>query len=83
RADRHRHEAEERRVAVAILAAQPARLPVGLRVEELRAADAIARFNGGAQLFYTQADRQAGGLRGEDRHGNPAFFGFVTMAIGA
>ena len=30
-----------------------------------------------------QADRQAGGLHGEDRHGNPAFFGFVTMAIGA
>ncbi len=48
-----------------------------------RAADAIARFNDGAQLFYTQADRQAGGLHGEDRHGNPAFFGFVTMAIGA
>ncbi|KAB0631297.1 EAL domain-containing protein [Burkholderia latens] len=48
-----------------------------------RAADAIARFNEGAQRFYTQADRQAGGLRGEDRHGNPAFFGFVTMAIGA
>jgi diguanylate cyclase (GGDEF)-like protein len=48
-----------------------------------RAADAIARFNDGAQRFYTQADRQAGGLRGEDRHGNPAFFGFVTMAIGA
>ena len=47
-----------------------------------RAADAIARFNEGAQLF-TQADRQAGGLHGEDRHGNPAFFGFVTMAIGA
>ncbi|MGU7813942.1 EAL domain-containing protein [Burkholderia sp. AW49-1] len=48
-----------------------------------RAADAIARFNDGAQRFYTQADRLAGGLRGEDRHGNPAFFGFVTMAIGA
>ncbi|ONQ24351.1 diguanylate cyclase, partial [Burkholderia cenocepacia] len=30
-----------------------------------RAADAIARFNDGAQLFYTQADRQAGGLRVE------------------
>ena len=48
-----------------------------------RATDAIARFNDGAQRFYTQADRLAGGLRGEDRHGNPAFFGFVTMAIGA
>lgn len=49
----------------------------------MRAVDAIARFNDGAQRFYTQADRQAGGLSGEDRHGNPAFFGFVTMAIGA
>ncbi|MGU7840362.1 EAL domain-containing protein [Burkholderia sp. AW33-5] len=48
-----------------------------------RAADAIAHFNDGARRFYTQADRLAGGLRGEDRHGNPAFFGFVTMAIGA
>ncbi|OXH88643.1 diguanylate cyclase, partial [Burkholderia multivorans] len=48
-----------------------------------RALAAIERFNQGAQLFYTQADRQAGGLRGEDRHGNPAFFGFVTMAIGS
>ncbi|MBR8300646.1 EAL domain-containing protein [Burkholderia dolosa] len=48
-----------------------------------RAASAIAQFNDGAKRFYTQADRLAGGLRGEDRHGNPAFFGFVTMAIGA
>ncbi|WP_017334470.1 EAL domain-containing protein [Burkholderia stagnalis] len=48
-----------------------------------RAAAAIGRFNEGAQRFYTQADHRAGGLRGEDRHGNPAFFGFVTMAIGA
>ncbi|TCW81376.1 diguanylate cyclase [Burkholderia sp. SRS-46] len=48
-----------------------------------RAAAAISRFNEGAQRFYTQADHRAGGLRGEDRHGNPAFFGFVTMAIGA
>ncbi|KVW43343.1 EAL domain-containing protein [Burkholderia ubonensis] len=48
-----------------------------------RAAAAIGRFNDGAQRFYTLTDQRAGGLRGEDRHGNPAFFGFVTMAIGA
>ncbi|AOJ75764.1 EAL domain-containing protein [Burkholderia ubonensis] len=48
-----------------------------------RAAAAIGRFNEGAQRFYTLVDQRAGGLRGEDRHGNPAFFGFVTMAIGA
>ncbi|KVO04498.1 diguanylate cyclase [Burkholderia ubonensis] len=48
-----------------------------------RAAAAIGRFNDGAQRFYTLVDQRAGGLRGEDRHGNPAFFGFVTMAIGA
>ena len=50
---------------------------------ETRAATAIRRFNQGALRFYTQADQDAGGLHGEDRHGNPAFFGFVTMAIGA
>ncbi|CAN0623898.1 Diguanylate cyclase/phosphodiesterase [Burkholderia multivorans] len=50
---------------------------------ETRAAAAIRRFNEGALRFYTQADQDAGGLHGEDRHGHPAFFGFVTMAIGA
>ncbi|KWB45229.1 diguanylate cyclase [Burkholderia ubonensis] len=48
-----------------------------------RAAAAIGRFNDSAQRFYTLVDQRAGGLHGEDRHGNPAFFGFVTMAIGA
>ncbi|KVN70237.1 diguanylate cyclase [Burkholderia ubonensis] len=48
-----------------------------------RAAAAIGRFNDGAQRFYTLTDQRAGGLHGEDRHGNPAFFGFVTMAVGA
>ncbi|MGU7781236.1 EAL domain-containing protein [Burkholderia sp. PU8-34] len=50
---------------------------------QARATAAMQRFNDGAQRFYTQADQRAGGLRGEDRQGNPAFFGFVTMAIGA
>jgi EAL domain-containing protein (putative c-di-GMP-specific phosphodiesterase class I)/GGDEF domain-containing protein len=43
---------------------------------------AIRLFNEGAQRFYAPADRLAGGIHGEDRHGNPTFFGFVTMAIG-
>lgn len=47
-----------------------------------RAMRAIHLFNEGAQRFYAPADRQAGGIHGEDRRGNPTFFGFVTMAIG-
>ena len=43
---------------------------------------AIHIFNEGAQRYYAPDDRLAGGIHGEDRHGNPTFFGFVTMAIG-
>ncbi|MFP3563924.1 EAL domain-containing protein [Paraburkholderia sp. SIMBA_030] len=43
---------------------------------------AIHVFNEGTQRFYAPADRLAGGIHGEDRRGNPTFFGFVTMAIG-
>ncbi|WP_433694571.1 EAL domain-containing protein [Paraburkholderia phenoliruptrix] len=43
---------------------------------------AIHVFNEGAQRFYAPDDRLAGGIHGEDRRGNPTFFGFVTMAIG-
>ncbi|MFC7632132.1 EAL domain-containing protein [Paraburkholderia humisilvae] len=43
---------------------------------------AIHAFNEGAQRFYAPDDRLAGGIHGEDRRGNPTFFGFVTMAIG-
>jgi diguanylate cyclase (GGDEF)-like protein len=43
---------------------------------------AIHVFNEGAQRFYAPADRLSGGIHGEDRRGNPSFFGFVTMAIG-
>ncbi|TKC89407.1 phosphodiesterase [Trinickia terrae] len=49
---------------------------------QARAQKAIANFNAGAQRFYADADRAAGGIHGEDRRGNPTFFGFVTMAIG-
>jgi len=47
-----------------------------------RALRAIRDFNEGAQRYYAPDDRLAGGIHGEDRRGNPTFFGFVTMAIG-
>ncbi|ACC69344.1 phosphodiesterase [Paraburkholderia phymatum] len=47
-----------------------------------RAQRAIHTFNEGAQRFYGPGDRLAGGIHGEDRRGNPSFYGFVTMAIG-
>ncbi|MFT0172759.1 EAL domain-containing protein [Paraburkholderia mimosarum] len=47
-----------------------------------RARRAIETFNEGAQRFYAPEDRLAGGIHGEDRHGNATFFSFVTMAIG-
>jgi EAL domain-containing protein (putative c-di-GMP-specific phosphodiesterase class I)/GGDEF domain-containing protein len=47
-----------------------------------RALQAIRAFNEGAQRYYAPAERLAGGIHGEDRRGNPTFFGFVTMAIG-
>ncbi len=47
-----------------------------------RALRAIEVFNAGAQRFYAPEDRLAGGIHGEDRHGNATFFTFVTMAIG-
>ncbi|MEC5408774.1 phosphodiesterase [Paraburkholderia sp. MPAMCS5] len=47
-----------------------------------RALRAIHVFNEGAQRYYAPIDRLAGGIHGEDRRGNPTFFGFVTMAIG-
>lgn len=47
-----------------------------------RVETAIAAFNTSALRFYADEDRAAGGIHGEDRRGNPTFFGFVTMAIG-
>ncbi|HEX7683796.1 MAG TPA: phosphodiesterase [Trinickia sp.] len=47
-----------------------------------RVVRAIEAFNTGALHFYADEDRAAGGIHGEDRRGNPTFFGFVTMAIG-
>jgi EAL domain-containing protein (putative c-di-GMP-specific phosphodiesterase class I)/GGDEF domain-containing protein len=48
-----------------------------------RSQRAIARFNHDVLRFYAEQDRLAGGIHGEDRKGNPTFFGFVTMAVGA
>jgi EAL domain-containing protein (putative c-di-GMP-specific phosphodiesterase class I)/GGDEF domain-containing protein len=47
-----------------------------------RANRALRAFDTGALRFYADDDREAGGIHGEDRRGNPTFFGFVTMAIG-
>lgn len=47
-----------------------------------RAMRALRAFDTGALRFYADEDRAAGGIHGEDRRGNPTFFGFVTMAIG-
>ena len=47
-----------------------------------RAMRALHAFDTGALRFYADEDRAAGGIHGEDRRGNPTFFGFVTMAIG-
>jgi hypothetical protein len=43
----------------------------------------MATFNDNALGMYTPADRAAGGIHAEDRKGLPAFFRFVTMAVGA
>ncbi|WP_454738154.1 EAL domain-containing protein [Cupriavidus necator] len=43
---------------------------------------AIRRFNDAACAMYSAADRAAGGMHGEDRHGQPVFFPPVSMAVG-
>jgi GGDEF domain-containing protein len=48
-----------------------------------RVEHAIATFNTNALAMYTPADQLAGGIHAEDRKGLPAFFRFVTMAVGA
>jgi EAL domain-containing protein (putative c-di-GMP-specific phosphodiesterase class I)/GGDEF domain-containing protein len=50
---------------------------------EARIKQAMATFNDNALGMYTPADRAAGGIHAEDRKGLPAFFRFVTMAVGA
>jgi EAL domain-containing protein (putative c-di-GMP-specific phosphodiesterase class I)/GGDEF domain-containing protein len=43
----------------------------------------LAHFNGEARALFDPADREAGGIRAEDRQGNPAFFPLTTISIGA
>lgn len=43
---------------------------------------AIRHFNDAACAMYSAADRAAGGMQGEDRHGQPVFFPPVSMAVG-
>jgi diguanylate cyclase (GGDEF)-like protein len=41
------------------------------------------RFREEAARLFTETDRLRGGIHGEDRQGNPAFFPLTTIAIGA
>ncbi|MBP0624081.1 EAL domain-containing protein [Cupriavidus consociatus] len=49
---------------------------------ERRLRAAMAKFDANAVHLYTPADIEAGGILAEDRHGNPRFYGFVSMAVG-
>ncbi|MBV8062049.1 MAG: EAL domain-containing protein [Nevskia sp.] len=42
----------------------------------------VQRFNAEATRLFSEADRQLGGIRGEDRQGHPAFFPLTTIAVG-
>lgn len=48
-----------------------------------RCEKAIAQFNRDARSLFNAQDIAAGGIRGEDRQGRPAFFPVTTMSIGA
>jgi diguanylate cyclase (GGDEF)-like protein len=43
----------------------------------------VADFARGARGLYNEADLARGGIDAEDRQGNPMFFGFTTLSIGA
>lgn len=42
----------------------------------------MQRGDAGVQHFYSETDRLAGGIHGEDRRGNRIFYNFVTMETG-
>lgn len=42
----------------------------------------VARFKEEAARLFTAEDREHGGIQGEDRQGNPAFFPLTTIAVG-
>lgn len=46
-------------------------------------AGAVEVFRAAAVHCYTAEDRARGGLQAEDRQGNPTFFAFATLSIGA
>lgn len=50
---------------------------------ERRCLDAIRHFNAEAHSLFDEEDRQRGGIRGEDRHGQASFFPMTTISIGA
>ncbi|MDE0853107.1 MAG: EAL domain-containing protein [Nevskia sp.] len=49
----------------------------------LRCADIVRHFNTQAERLFNESDRLRGGIAGEDRQGNPAFFPLTTIAVGA
>lgn len=49
----------------------------------LRCEQIVAKFNVEARQLYDAEDIANGGIHGEDRHGNLAFFPVTTMSIGA
>ncbi len=49
---------------------------------ESRIRAAMKKFDENAVQLYKPADIEAGGIQGEDRHGNLRFYGFVSIAVG-
>ncbi|MEO5365611.1 MAG: GGDEF domain-containing protein [Magnetococcus sp. WYHC-3] len=50
---------------------------------ETRCREALEEFGRLVPALYNEQDREAGGIWGKDRQGNPVFFGFVSLSIGA
>ncbi len=50
---------------------------------QVRCEQIVVMFNLEARKLYDPEDLATGGIQGEDRHGNPAFFPLTTMSIGA
>lgn len=49
---------------------------------QLRCERIVQRFKADAARLFSEADRLRGGIDGEDRQGNPAFFPLTTIAVG-
>jgi EAL domain-containing protein (putative c-di-GMP-specific phosphodiesterase class I)/GGDEF domain-containing protein len=50
---------------------------------QARCEQIVAEFNRAAVFLYDDAARAAGGIDSEDRRGNPCFFEFTTLYVGA